>query len=261
MKRSAQPFAAATAQPRGKASRISALASLAALSLLSACTMVPEGGQARSSAGARAPAGNNGGYAGVSRGPAITQLPAAIAPGDRQCLTQLDQSGVQFTPVADAYLGEGCSTVGTVQLAALAGDSARLAISNIGPVQCAVGNAFAAWARYGVDRAARQLLGSPLLRIETMGSYSCRNVAGSQRRSAHATAGAIDISAFVLADGRRIVISEDWHGGTAQEKEFLRTVQRSACRRFDTVLGPEYNAAHRDHFHVEGVINGDSYCR
>ena len=71
-------------------------------------------------------------------------------------------------------------------------------------MQCGVGSALAAWARFGVDRAARQLLGSPLQRIETFGSYSCRNVAGSQRRSAHATAGAIDISAFVLADGRRI---------------------------------------------------------
>ena len=55
-----------------------------------------------------------------------------------------------------------------------------------------------------MDRAARQIMGSPLVRIETMGSYNCRNVAGSGRRSAHATAEAIDVSGFVLADGRRI---------------------------------------------------------
>ena len=42
------------------------------------------------------------------------------------------------------------------------------------------------------DRAAQQVLGSPLVRIETMGSYNCRNVAGSERRSAHATASARD---------------------------------------------------------------------
>ena len=128
-------------------------------------------------------------------------------------------------------------------------------------MQCGVGSAFAAWARFGVDRAARQILGSALERIETFGSYSCRTVAGSQRMSAHATAGAIDVSAFVLADGRRIVIAQDWHNGTAAEKEFLRTVQQSACRRFDTVLGPAYNAAHHDHFHVEGVLEGSSFCR
>ena len=98
-------------------------------------------------------------------------------------------------------------------------------------------------------------------RIETFGSYSCRDVAGSGRRSAHATAAAIDVSGFVLADGRRISVEEDWNGGDAQERAFLRTVHRSACKRFDTVLGPDYNSAHENHLHVEGVIREKSYCR
>lgn len=219
---------------------------LAATALLSGCTVVPE-----SRGAAQAPAA-----------PRVQQAaPIAAAPQDRQCLAQLTETGAQFVPVADAYTAQGCSTVGTVQLSALRSDVSRMSVSNMGPVQCGVGAAFAAWARFGVDRAAQQILGSPLQRIETMGSYACRNVAGSQRRSAHATAGAIDVAAFVLEDGRRISIVEDWHAGTAAEKEFLRTVQRSACRRFDTVLGPEYNAAHRDHFHLEGVMDDSSYCR
>jgi hypothetical protein len=232
---------------------------LVATSLLSACTVVPEVAR-RDSAPTRAGIAS-GTSAPAARGPALTQRPLATRPEAAQCLSQLNQAGAQFTPVNDAYFGNGCSTVGTVQLAALSGDNARLGVSNIGPVQCGVGSAFAAWARFGVDRAARQILGSPLERIETFGSYSCRTVAGSQRMSAHATAGAIDISAFVLEDGRRIVISQDWNNGTAQEKQFLRTVQQSACRRFDTVLGPAYNAAHHDHFHVEGVLEGNSFCR
>jgi len=112
-----------------------------------------------------------------------------------------------------------------------------------------------------VDRAARQILGSPLARIETMGSYACRNVAGTGRRSAHATANAIDVSGFVLADGRRISVLHGWNGGTAAEREFLRVVHTSACRRFGTVLGPDYNAAHRDHFHFEPGHNGRAFCR
>ena len=146
-------------------------------------------------------------------------------------------------------------------MSALRSDHAELAVSNIGPVQCAVGNAFAGWARFGVDRAARQILGSGVRQIDTFGSYACRNVAGSSRRSAHATAGAIDIAGFVLEDGRRISVENGWNGGTRAERQFLRVVQRSACKRFGTVLGPDYNAAHRDHFHVEGVIEGSSYCR
>ncbi|MES2698316.1 MAG: extensin family protein [Pseudomonadota bacterium] len=232
---------------------------LVACSLLSACTVVP--GSVAQGGASRGNASSGNGAVVASRAPAMTQRPVAVSPDQRQCLTELNQAGAQFTPVVDNYFGNGCSTVGTVQLAALSGDGGNMSVGNIGPVQCGVGSALAAWARFGVDRAARQLLGSPLQRIETFGSYSCRNVAGSQRRSAHATAGAIDISAFVLADGRRITVAGDWQSGSAAEKEFLRTVQRSACRRFDTVLGPEYNAAHHDHLHLEGVIEGNSFCR
>ncbi len=223
--------------------------------LLSACTVVPQA--TASSSGAS----SSRAVAVAPRGPSLPQAPLAVHAQDRQCLSSLSEAGAQFTPVADAYTGQGCSTIGTVQLTALGSDEARLGVSNMGPVQCGVGAAFAAWARFGVDRAAQQILGSPLQRIETMGSYACRNVAGSERRSAHATAAAIDIAAFVLADGRRVSVAQDWSAGTPEEQEFLRTVQRSACRRFSTVLGPEYNAAHRDHFHVEGVIDDSSFCR
>ena len=106
----------------------------------------------------------------------------------RQCLLQLGAAQARFTPLPDQYFGAGCSTVGTVRLLALRSDTAVLGITNLGPVSCPLANTFAAWARYGADRAARQVLGSPLVRIETMGSYSCRDVAGTGRRSAHASA-------------------------------------------------------------------------
>ena len=124
---------------------------------------------------------------------------------------------------------------------------------------CPLADAFAAWARFGVDRAARQMLGSGLARIETMGSYSCRNVAGSGRLSAHATAEAIDVAGFVLQDGRYISVQSDWSGGSRAEREFLRVIHESACKRLGTVLGPDYNAAHRDHLHLE--LTGSGFCR
>ena len=186
---------------------------------------------------------------------------AAINPQVRQCLGTLGATGAQFTPLPDRYLSEGCSNLGTVQLHAISGEGATLGVNNIGPVTCPVSAAFAAWARFGVDRAARTILGSPLVSIQTMGSYSCRNVAGSSSRSGHASAAAIDIGGFLLADGRRITVAGDWNQGSREEREFLRAVQASACRRFATVLGPEYNAAHHDHLHLEGVIEGNSFCR
>lgn len=220
---------------------VRALASLALALALAGCgSMVP---------GSRAPA----------QPQRSAQAPISQTPRNQMCLAQLGTQEARFTPLPDKYYGAGCATVGSVTLAALSGDEGRFQLSNLGPVACPLANTFAGWARYGVDRAARQILGSPLARIETMGSYSCRTVAGSSRLSAHATAEAIDVAAFVLADGRRINVVGDWQGGGPREREFLRIVHQSACKRFGTVLGPDYNAAHRDHFHVE--LGGKSFCR
>jgi hypothetical protein len=191
----------------------------------------------------------------VSRSTAVfTPRPEA-----RMCLADLGATRASFTPLPDQYFETGCSTVNSVRLASLRSDDAMLALSNLGPVTCPAANAFAGWARFGVDRAARQVLGSPIARIETMGSFNCRNVAGTSRRSGHATADAIDVSAFVLADGRRISVLHGWSGGTPAERRFLRVVHESACKRFGMVLGPDYNAAHRDHFHLEQTEG--SLCR
>ena len=64
--------------------------------------------------------------------------------------------------------------------------------------------------------------------------------------------------AFVLADGRRISVLSDWNA-SPREREFLRVIHKSACKRFGTVLGPDYNRAHHDHFHLE--YGKGSYCR
>lgn len=191
------------------------------------------------------------------RGPASSAV--AVTPDAGRCLAKLGQAGTRFAPVPDRYYGAGCSTINAVNLSALQGDRESFSLANLGPVTCPTAELMAAWSRFGVDRAARQILGSPLVRIETMGSYACRNVAGSARRSAHASAEAVDVAAFVLADGRRISVLADWNDGEASERRFLRVVHASACKRFGTVLGPDYNAAHRDHLHLE---KGDgSFCR
>ena len=234
-------------------------ASLAAATLaLAACGSLVPG---VSGSGTRS--GSTSTTARVPARPAVAASPAPqsyVARADEAgCLADLGKTGARFDPVPDTYAAPGCNQLGTVQLMALAGDRNPLGIANIGPVQCHVARAFGDWARFGVDRAARQILRSPVVKIETMGSYSCRNVAGTEMRSAHARAEAIDVSAFVLADGRRIVLRRDWQGGDAATREFLRVVHKSACKRFGTVLGPEYNAAHQDHFHLEGV--GAKFCR
>lgn len=219
--------------------------------LLAGCgSLVPGGGTSPA-------AGGSGG----ERPARVASAPQSHAPRpeDARCLADLGGAGARFAPLPDRYTAPGCHQLGTVQLSALPGDRSHFRVSNIGPVQCATARALSEWARFGVDRAARQILGSPLDGIETMGSYSCRNIAGSDRRSAHARAEAIDVSGFVLEDGRRIVLKRDWNGGDDATRRFLRVVHQSACKRFGTVLGPDYNAAHEDHLHLEGT--GPAFCR
>ncbi len=190
--------------------------------------------------------------------PRFGNAPVAVNASARQCLSRLGSTQASFVPLSDKYYGAGCSTLSSVSLSRLQGDAGAFDLANLGPVACPLAESFAGWARYGVDRAARQILGSPLVRIETMGSYSCRNVAGSGRLSAHARAEAIDVSAFILSDGRRISVLKDWNGNSA-EKKFLRVIHDSACKRFGTVLGPNYNAAHQNHFHLE--LGDGRFCR
>ena len=200
-----------------------------------------------------------------SRAPDLPRVSrSAAAPGmsrldAARCLAALGASGARYAPLPDRYYAPGCQALGSVRLEGLAGDRGAFALANLGPVSCPLAQAFAGWARSGVDRAARQMLGSALARIETMGSYACRAVAGSARLSAHARAEAIDIGAFLLADGRRISVKAGWNGASDQERAFLRTVHASACKRFGTVLGPDYNGAHADHFHVE--LGSGAFCR
>lgn len=172
-----------------------------------------------------------------------------------QCFAELKAADVRFSPLADRSQDGGCQTIDTIKLLDFGTPA-----TNLGAMTCPLAKNFAAWARYAVLPAARVHLGEDVVKIETMGTYSCRNIYGgrSGRLSQHAFANAVDVSAFILADGRRISLENGWNGG-AKERAFLQALHKSACRRFGTVLGPDYNAAHYNHFHFD--MSGNGYCR
>lgn len=101
-----------------------------------------------------------------------------------------------------------------------------------------------------VRPAAVEIFDSPVARIETYGSFSCRNIAGTRRLSQHAFGNALDVSGFRLEDGRLIDVEAHW-GQRGKEGKFLKRVHEGACGIFSVTLGPEYNAAHADHFHMD----------
>ena len=174
------------------------------------------------------------------------------------CFADLRAVGVAFRPLPDRETGPGCGLFGTVQLTEIG-----TPVSGLTAVRCRAARGFAAWVREDVGQAAERLLGSPLARVDTAGSYACRNVVGSarnaSRRSGHAIANAVDVTGFRLRDGRRVTVLGDWSGPDEPTRNFLREVRRAACRRFGTVLSPDYNAAHLDHLHLEADRAG--FCR
>ena len=114
------------------------------------------------------------------------------------------------------------------------------------------------WEQEVVGPAAEAILGEEVDRILSYGSFSCRNIAGSSNLSEHGKANAIDIQGFRLADGRVIDVREHWREDS-EFGEFLDEVHGGACQLFSVVLGPDYNAAHADHFHFD--MGGSSLCR
>ena len=166
---------------------------------------------------------------------------------DAVCLAVLDQAERRFERVSDRETAPGCGYDNAVRIS-----RTRASVGEAFTLSCRSAVALALWERHVVEPAARRHYGASVARLEHFGSYACRNVYGRKegRLSRHATADALDVSGFVLEGGRRISVARDW-GSNDADGAFLREVHEGACRVFDSVLGPEYNTAHRDHFHLD----------
>jgi len=172
------------------------------------------------------------------------------------CYADLSREKVRYSPLPDRDYGGGCRVIGAVQLL-----DVGVPVTGIKAMRCGLAEEFIGWTRNAVAPAAFQILGSQLVRIETMGTYACRNTIGTatERLSGHALANAVDVSAFILADGRRIAVKDDWRSGDDGIQRFWKAIHASACKRFGTVLSPDYNAAHHDHLHLED--DHKNFCR
>ncbi|MDO7843081.1 extensin family protein [Sphingomonas immobilis] len=172
------------------------------------------------------------------------------------CFTDLSRDAIRYSPLPDRDFGGGCQVIGAVQLIDIG-----VPVTGIKAMRCGLARAFTGWARNAVAPAAHQILGSDLVRIDTMGTYACRNTVGTAtaRLSGHGIANAVDVSAFVLQNGRRISVQGDYRSADPDVQAFFKAIHGSACKRFGTVLSPDYNAVHHDHLHLED--DHKSFCR
>ncbi len=277
--------------------------------------------------------------------------------------------------------GAECGAAAPIELISV-GTSPQVTFSPPVTVTCDMAAALHGWVTKDVQASARKHIGTPIVRIDTMSSYSCRTAYGraGHRLSEHGKANAVDIRAFMTAKAETADVLASWGptvrdvqaqvaavkaaedkaralaatkpaapvggpptgtalapsapaavadgprgpsviigtGGTMMPSQppsiglstgfpqpsrlggpkpleklrgtdtgkvapkaatpgaettvssstvadrytrFLRDIHASACNRFGTVLGPEANNAHRNHFHVDAAKRAQkSFC-
>lgn len=169
------------------------------------------------------------------------------------CRAALATAGLRTSPVPDSPPRNGCGLTDAVHVAS--GEVGFEPASFV--ASCPLAVRWALFEFHALQPAAREHLGRPVTRIGHLGSYACRDVRGGTQRSSHATADALDVASFTLQGGRRITLAEWDRPGEAGA--FLRDLRDRACKVFATVLSPDYDAAHADHFHLQAT--GWGACR
>lgn len=164
-------------------------------------------------------------------------------------------TGEMLEPIAEGQ----CRARSPLSVTALAGNGRSISLSSPVSTNCAMAGALAEWVE-AVDGYARAALDSGVAELVTGTSYMCRNrySAADGFVSEHGFANALDVVGFTLDNGETITVDGDWAGAGTPEGRLLRLAHGAACGRFTTVLGPEANADHKDHFHLDLGCHGQS---
>jgi hypothetical protein len=255
--------------------------------------------------------------------PTVAWTDAEIDAAKAKCKELLTGDPLDYEPLPPIKEGI-CGTPAPVLLRAVGTDQ-KVVIAPPATMSCPMADVLGEWLRDTVQPEAKKLFGSPVVKIQNASSYVCRNRYGgaSTPLSEHALANAFDVSEFVLANGTRITVLDDWpkvvvtppapeanpkrvseakedgvavkpkasgnaKGGTTKtsavtaakaerdappspppaakepdedpKTKFVTFLHEDACRRFGTVLGPDANAAHKNHFHLDMKKRRSGYC-
>ncbi|PWE32152.1 extensin-like protein [Maritimibacter sp. 55A14] len=134
-------------------------------------------------------------------------------------------------------------------------------LSQPATMNCEAARALRDWVGKGLKPAVGNR-GGGVARLRVAAHYACRtrNSRPGAKLSEHARGNAIDISGVGLRDGYEITVLTGWHN--RRESNVLRRAHRAACGPFGTVLGPNSDRHHQDHFHLDVARHRSGpYCR
>ncbi|WP_048305825.1 extensin family protein [Halomonas sp. PR-M31] len=189
----------------------------------------------------------------------VTQWKLSRLESDRDgCLAALKTApdgSLRYTPLADYTPVAGCPLTNVVRV-----QRGEASFNRSFVAACPLALSWTLYERHRLQPLAQELFGQPISQVQHYGSFACRNIYNRKnaRRSEHASASALDVAAFRLENGQRIEVLKDW-GNEGKAGIFLKRAQKGACGLFGTVLGPDYNAAHANHFHLG--MRGMNVCR
>ncbi len=184
-----------------------------------------------------------------------------------EAVSQCSRLGIELPVLAPAKKGR-CGNPAPILLASIGGLSKEVhgdvTIRPAATLSCPMVSSLRQWFARSVQPLAQKHFGKPVRQVRNISSYVCRNRYGDTKTkiSEHAFANALDIAWFELEGGMKISLLKDWDSPDKDKTDFLHELHISACKYFGTVLGPEANAAHKNHFHLDRAPRRSSnYCR
>lgn len=185
--------------------------------------------------------------------------PEIMSAEEVACRQQLKRLGVQYRDLAPIDDGGACRIAHPVELSGLSGG---IRMQPAATLTCQMALAFASWTKNELAPSARMRYLSGIETIRQGSSYSCRRISGTSVASEHAKGNALDIMSISLNNGREIDVRRPGFFAFRQ-KGLLNKVRAEGCDYFTTVLGPGYDADHKDHFHfdIKDRRNGYRACR
>jgi hypothetical protein len=169
-----------------------------------------------------------------------------------QCLAVLataPNDGLDYLPLADYTPVENCPLHNVVRVT-----STELAFNAPFTLTCPLLVRWLMFEQQQLQPLALKHQGSKITAVDHFGTFACRNVYNREagRRSQHATASAFDVAAFHFENGHQVTVLHDWNNADSPtDSAFLHDVHNAACGYFGTVLGPDYNQPHANHFHLD----------
>ena len=184
------------------------------------------------------------------------------------CAKLLKGLSVTYEPLKPVGKSKGCGIAAPIKVSSI-GKAHPVQIKPAATLNCKLTAALVKWVDRHLQPQAKAAFKEPVKRIRNASSYVCRrrNNSPNGKLSEHALGNALDISSFTFKSGKTVTVKAGWRrqgNGTVADgiakaiispatpgSKFLRGAHKGACKEFSTILGPDANASHHDHFHFD----------